>query len=167
MRQSGLSGKNLRWSREGLAHPKRITRAYLHDKIFFFFLLKYSLSNKNVAERRRAGLPEAAASLMAQEQEYKHPNVCVPTPCLSGVAGQQQKEDPAQTPQRVWLLAPACLSHTSCSPQFHTGVYCHFSHPQRHDQCDRRSPQDVSGEKNQKKTGRKGRARDLTKPGWA
>lgn len=48
--QLGHSGKSLRWSREGLAHLKMNTRAYLHGKIF---LLKYSLSNKNVAERRR------------------------------------------------------------------------------------------------------------------
>lgn len=39
------------WSREGLAHQKRNTRAYLHGKKFF--LLKYSLSNKSVAESRR------------------------------------------------------------------------------------------------------------------
>lgn len=36
---------------EGLAHLKMNTRAYLHGKKIF--LLKYSLSNKNVAERRR------------------------------------------------------------------------------------------------------------------
>lgn len=33
---SGLSGKSLRWIREGLAHQKRNTRAYLHGKKIFY-----------------------------------------------------------------------------------------------------------------------------------
>lgn len=65
--------------------------------------MKYSLSNKSVAERRRADLPEAAASLMAQEQKYKYPVSVCPIPHLPGIVGQQQKEDPPQPKEDLAL----------------------------------------------------------------
>lgn len=45
---------------------------------------------------------------MAQEQEYKHPNVCVPTPHLSRTAGQQQEEGPPTAPEEGLALG-TCL----------------------------------------------------------
>lgn len=103
---------------------------------------------------------------MAQEQEHRYPNVCVPQTPLVRKAGQPQDKD-THSLGRVCLSMPACL----LSQVPHTGVLQAFPlpppPPDRRSQCDNQFSR-ISGGKDSEKTGRKGKVtKALARPGWA
>lgn len=88
---------------------------------------------------------------MAQEEENRYPNVCVPHTPLIREAGQPQDKDILL---RVCLSAPACL----LSRVPNRGVLQEFlPDTDRRSRCDNQFSRNILGEKTQRRQG--GRAR--------
>lgn len=144
---------------------KRNTRAYLHGQKIFY--LKYSLSNMSVARGGGADLPEAAASLMAQERENKHSNVWAPPAHEPASRGRQHRDAQLLRPA-LRLSRPACPGALPALRVPSGGALQNSLPPtDRRSQCDNSFSRTISGEKEDRKEGQGDQGPSPSQPGWS